>query len=600
MNDDLLRLLKAWQTEDILDEEVDELLELLRNDPDLRREFVHEIVMSGQLRAVQSSQPRWLELEALLVGSALDLPNASGLENSVMAILGDVRGDDTAITATHHSTSRSRQIPFLVGALAACLLLAVLVVQLVYRGNASHEEVPVANSDSLSESIEISSTLPSDEVAIVSAVFPDAESSDLSTEFKDNAIVKRGWHKLSTGMVQFDFFSGVRMIVRAPAEFQIRSPYEVHFERGECTCTVSELGRGFKVVSPRMEVIDLGTVFSFSTDPQGEDQVHVVRGKVELKTAKQSNFTEVLQSEAIQSVGDTLKQIPFQPNLFPQSSEVAKLRAIRNQHRYDAWKKQSERLRKDSDTVVYYTFEEIDPSDSEVLNVATSTAKGTNGVLFGGRTVPGRWPMKQALKFENQFDRVLFRLDGLHDSLTLATFVRINSLVNPNSAILMSESFQRWSNMGSMTEEEKVLAQDRLNSHGNKTARWVIGQQGHPKLYLEFLEKNGATNWDRYVCPNKSVAGEARGQWVMLAVTYDLESNSVTHYVNGVETAKHDLTQGRPISLEFCELGNLVVGPAERAKGIDFLFYGEMDEFLISKRALSASEIKELWDIGKP
>ena len=72
MDEDLRDLLSAWLGGEIDAARGDELLARVRQDEAFRRAFVDEIRMLGMLRAVQSTEPRWLRLEDELGWSAAE------------------------------------------------------------------------------------------------------------------------------------------------------------------------------------------------------------------------------------------------------------------------------------------------------------------------------------------------------------------------------------------------------------------------------------------------------------------------------------------------------------------------------------------------
>jgi len=64
---DYLDILSAWHgTLNISPKRRKELLDRLSHDQSLRAEVAEEIEMAGLIRAAQSGEPRWLELEAVL------------------------------------------------------------------------------------------------------------------------------------------------------------------------------------------------------------------------------------------------------------------------------------------------------------------------------------------------------------------------------------------------------------------------------------------------------------------------------------------------------------------------------------------------------
>ena len=62
MDEDLIGLLSAWRGGDIDPEESNRLLSRLAADEAFGQAFVDEIRMLGMLKAVQSTEPRWLPL----------------------------------------------------------------------------------------------------------------------------------------------------------------------------------------------------------------------------------------------------------------------------------------------------------------------------------------------------------------------------------------------------------------------------------------------------------------------------------------------------------------------------------------------------------
>ena len=52
---------------------------------------------------------------------------------------------------------------------------------------------------------------------------------------------------------------------------------------GKVTANVPPRAIGFRIDTPDMEVIDLGTEFALRVDPAGESRLHVLEGEVEAR-----------------------------------------------------------------------------------------------------------------------------------------------------------------------------------------------------------------------------------------------------------------------------------------------------------------------------
>ena len=63
MDSELQTLLSAWLANELDLSTLAPILIRLKSDDEFRKDFVAEVAMLGQLKAVQSSEPRWLELE---------------------------------------------------------------------------------------------------------------------------------------------------------------------------------------------------------------------------------------------------------------------------------------------------------------------------------------------------------------------------------------------------------------------------------------------------------------------------------------------------------------------------------------------------------
>ena len=95
--------------------------------------------------------------------------------------------------------------------------------------------------------------------------------------------VDRQRYSLSEGLIRIDFENGASMSVEGPARFEVRDAMNVFFESGVSSFHIPETATGFTVDTADTEVVDLGTAFGLVTGREGETNVAVFEGEVEVE-----------------------------------------------------------------------------------------------------------------------------------------------------------------------------------------------------------------------------------------------------------------------------------------------------------------------------
>tara|TARA_R110002095_G_scaffold152203_1_gene131793 strand:- start:2710 stop:4032 length:1323 start_codon:yes stop_codon:yes gene_type:complete len=91
---------------------------------------------------------------------------------------------------------------------------------------------------------------------------------------------------LDSGQLELLFETGTRVLISAPAIFEITGNNQLRISEGKLIAKVTTpAGKGFTVQTPEGSVIDLGTVFGVEIEKSGETGVQVYKGEVELKQA---------------------------------------------------------------------------------------------------------------------------------------------------------------------------------------------------------------------------------------------------------------------------------------------------------------------------
>jgi hypothetical protein len=556
MDEQLKALLAAWLSDEADPESLAPLLERLEADEEFRRDFVAEILLMGQLKVVQASEPRWLQLEDAIGGRQ----QTADLESCVMAAIGDI--------------PRTRPWPVLVAAAALILTVAIWL-----SSRPIPPPAPTLGQPALAEF--------SGQEAV--AVLRVVQAADIA-----EGEILPGPLRFESGIVHIDFFSGVRMLLRGPADIQVRSATEVYIRQGEASCFVSELGRGFRVLTAHGEVIDLGTAFGIRVHPNQASEVHVFEGEVSVRPTNASKSTDLSARQAVR-LSPQLRSAPFSRAGFPSVAEIAS----HAQARYDAWLAQAATLSNDPDVLLHCTFEGQAAGDCELRNQATGELRSSHGAIIGSRWSQGRWPMKSGLLFRSNSDRVLFKVPGSYRQLTLLVWLRIDALPNEHHALLLTEPLERWSIHGTPSPTEQAAALARHQAGDAYAMRWTVRRSGD--VNFGFLQKNdaGQVLGSSHGIPRVTTP-EEWGRWRCLAIVYDADAGTVRSYLDGEETMFEQVKYRGPVHLDFMELGNLSLAQIDKERNIRYRFHGAFDELLVAKRAMNAEEIAAIYALGAP
>jgi len=90
-----------------------------------------------------------------------------------------------------------------------------------------------------------------------------------------------GTLRLESGVVRIDFDAGAVVILEGPAALDLRTSASAHLLRGRLTARAEGGARGFRITSPGMRVVDLGTEFAVDRSLEDSAEVHVFDGLVE-------------------------------------------------------------------------------------------------------------------------------------------------------------------------------------------------------------------------------------------------------------------------------------------------------------------------------
>ena len=382
-----------------------------------------------------------------------------------------------------------------------------------------------------------------------------------------NAPLPPGLLRLKSGVAEIEFFQGARLCVEGPAEIRLISAGAAFCQYGKFSAHVPPPARGFRLSTPKGDIVDLGTDFGLDLNDKSPE-VHVFKGEVELhqpqvETRKLTTGT----AAGLENPGSN-RMLVANAAAFTFSHDLdARVTASRREA-FDHWQQLSEQRNADPDLRVHLDFQ--GPDDARSLrNAATHSENIAAGTIVGCNWTEGRWPGKRALQFHSVSDRVRLNLPGEYRQFTLAAWVQLHSLNarQNQSSICMSQGLE----VGDV--------------------HWQVIHTG--ALCLGIVAEAHPHVTDDYISP-VVFTPERFGQWVHLAATFDLAAKEVRFYVNGELLSRHTLKRPIVPKPAVAELGNWI--PASDYAGSHPVrnFVGCMDDFSFYARALRDDEVRQL------
>jgi hypothetical protein len=391
-------------------------------------------------------------------------------------------------------------------------------------------------------------------------------------------ILNTGPFTLKQGLAQIEFFSGAKLVMEGPAEFEILSPWEVIWGHGKVRIHVPPAARGFRLQTPGMKLVDLGTEFGVEVNRATQDvRVAVFSGEViaHPNTGAQLSLRE---GEGVARNGERFERTTAgRTEDFATGKGLQQLSLRHARSRFVAWLEASRAQASDPRLIAYYPLDEIDPWNRIVRNAASPASRDLDGGAVGASLATGRWPEKPALEFKRAGDRVRLQIEGTYKSLTLAGWVKIDGLDRTFNALFLTDGYE--------TGEP----------------HWQIYQDGRLMFSLSYPDETGAKRNQIYYSPVVFDAANT-GRWHHIAVTYDNQNGEVVQYMDGRELSREINERhapDRPVVIGPSELGNWGL-PTQNHRFPIRNLNGSLDEFAIYRAALSPAEIHALYEAGKP
>lgn len=414
-----------------------------------------------------------------------------------------------------------------------------------------------------------------------------AQWHDVSGQIVEGCDLYSGPMSLVSGFAEITLDDGAIIVVQAPCQFTLESTQQVYLQMGQLVARMTGPDeQAFLVRTPQASIVDYGTEFAVRVNAAGETEAYVYEGKVQIRDSSNPiKFSEGLLLEAGQgAMADAESRLAprqIDPKTFVRPEEMNVRFRAQKDTGYYRWRESIYRLHRDPSLVAHYFFEKPRTDPDRLVNAVFPGVQRMQGA-FGDENkdkptwVQGRWPQKQAVRFERakkqaiviQSDKVL----SITFPLTISTWVYF-----PNA--------DQWGgHLISYRDKGHVNYQFSIFDKN-----YVYEAQQNRFEFLQYKDESFRGVFSNLFVPEP-------GNWYHAAVVYD--GAELRFYVNG------QLFQAVPFKgIEEAIPAEIIIG-AIKMKGEYTLetgdFDGVVDELMIFSRELSAQEIQAIYRAGKP
>ncbi|MEW4564451.1 LamG-like jellyroll fold domain-containing protein [Bremerella sp. JC770] len=281
-------------------------------------------------------------------------------------------------------------------------------------------------------------------------------------------------HSLKAGTVQLITPRGARIVIEAPALFSFESDQRLQLKYGRLAADIPKQAHGFTVITPTGKAIDLGTKFGVDMPKAGEAEIHVFEGEVVAQSTEGGNLRNLRDSEAFKLQSAIGQPSSFRSAAFIQPGEVNSLNAALQAGQPKRSQNALDQLRNDPDLIALLDFE---------------GERQHPGVY---RNVQGRWPGSQAVEFIDVGDHLKLDVGGERSwpQLTLAAWVRLDHLGEPYHSLLHTDGWEstRKGQVHWMVTDRTTM---RLALRDNKLAPEEQPHSGFPDSVTSVLPEQG-------------------------------------------------------------------------------------------------------------
>lgn len=374
-------------------------------------------------------------------------------------------------------------------------------------------------------------------------------------ELPAGMVIRDKEYHIEAGTVELLTARGVRVVIEAPAEFRFESVQRLHMTKGRLAADVPPEGKGFTVITPSGDAVDLGTRFGVDVSDLGAAEVHVFEGEVIAKAHGDGEKKSLRAGDALAMRKGSSVPRDLRSSAFIQRAELGDLSAGGNDRQRLESQSALARLRSDPAAIAILDFE------------------GGDSYPGSYRVVQGRWPGSRAPEFIHGGDHLKLNLggQGTWSELTLAAWVRLDRLGAPYQSLLHANDW-----------EDVSLG----------LVHWMVNESTTMRFAVSGNRLSPDAREDDFYPDSRTPVSGDEGRWVHLAAVYDSRAGTVRFYHNGRFDKEARQSKAYPARLGPAQIGNW--NKEERKLS------GRVDELVVLGRAMDDEEVRDLFHAGNP
>lgn len=129
--------------------------------------------------------------------------------------------------------------------------------------------------------------------------------------------------KAREGLFRLDFANGAIVAIEAPASFEVVSGWAMRLHSGNLNAWCPETAHGFQVLTATTKVTDLGTSFAISATADGNADILVLNGLIDVSEGKDTRRLKAGQALRSEGGGGGLRSVLFQTESFTRTWPLA-------------------------------------------------------------------------------------------------------------------------------------------------------------------------------------------------------------------------------------------------------------------------------------
>ncbi|MBI9018971.1 MAG: FecR domain-containing protein [Phycisphaerae bacterium] len=422
-----------------------------------------------------------------------------------------------------------------------------------------------------------------------------AEDSSMYT----GAPLRPGQMILEEGLAFLTFEDGAEVIIQGPCQFNLETANKMQLAYGKLFARVSTQATGFTVKTPCSTIIDIGTEFGVESQRNGSSALYMHKGKAvfipgKKEDAQLSQLVAAGQAVKVDRSDLTIHQINMDKNKFIDLETFDIMSFADKGSEYHQWLLYCIKLRQDPSLVAYYDFGINAEQSKQIKNLSERTFGHLNGEFISGLAPgakpeweKGRWPETTALRFNRSHeDYVEIQHDpalNLADQTTIVCWLWLDNEFSGGH--ILSKRIK-----GQITGQSNGRLQGfQFAYFGKSPPQRDIG--GKAVDSFQYIGEDIALTkpFERIL-----------GQWQHIAVTCD--KSALRFYINGQIVDELPGQTVMTLSGSDLRIGRESFDD-QNSKAIktDFTsFDGMIDEIAIFNRALSETEVFEMYKASKP